>query len=326
MQKKIIKERSQAQLSTNAIERMYISMRHLFSRGFYKPMGISGESLRQSLLLLKPEIYGSIAEEKAELNGLIYVIDRLPFGIEQCRFINLTSNEGHSKSRFKAIIPAKRRRICYRIDKDQMNIEVTRGRSEIYDILTHLTFLFIESHKIAKKVLSNNEDGISRAWKIVSKVVLNNEKISQDGREILLAHVANIVGRTFEETRDLYFELETQDNPDRLFQIIYWMGQLAIDEKVNDLKRSITFSPVLRERIGHHVYGEIWANAIKKILNDQNLLERPLHIISANMHSVMNSIYAPVVLPGQIKNNNTISLFELLSQDKNEDLMEIHYP
>ena len=37
-----------------------------------------------------------------------------------------------------------------------MNIEITRGRSEIYDILTHLTFLFIESHKIGNNVLLNN--------------------------------------------------------------------------------------------------------------------------------------------------------------------------
>ena len=27
-------------------------------------MGVSGETLRQSLLMLRPEIYGSIAEEK----------------------------------------------------------------------------------------------------------------------------------------------------------------------------------------------------------------------------------------------------------------------
>ena len=48
-----IKGRTRAQESTNAIERMYITMRHLFNRGFYKPMGISGESLRESLLLLR---------------------------------------------------------------------------------------------------------------------------------------------------------------------------------------------------------------------------------------------------------------------------------
>ena len=136
------KGRTRAQESSSAIERMYITMRHLFNRGFYKPMGISGETLREALLLLRPEIYGSIAEEKAELDGLLYVVDRLPQGIEECRFINLTSDEGFGNSHFEVIIPAKRRRNCYRIDEEQINIEITRGRSEIYDILTHLTFLF----------------------------------------------------------------------------------------------------------------------------------------------------------------------------------------
>ena len=108
--------RSRAQESSAAIERLYITMRHLFNRGFYKPMGVSGETLREALLSLRPEIYGSIAEEKVELSGLLYVIERLPVGIEECRFINLTSDEGYSKSHFQAIVPPKRRRNCYRID------------------------------------------------------------------------------------------------------------------------------------------------------------------------------------------------------------------
>ena len=163
-------ERTRAQESTNAIERLYISMRHLFSRGFYKPMGVSGETLRKSLLLLRPEIYGSIAEDRVELNGLIYVIERLPQGIEECQFINLTADEGYNKTHFKVIIPPKRRRNCYRIDKDQMNIEITRGRSEIYDILTHLTFLFIESHKIKERILLNLEGNITREWRNLEEV------------------------------------------------------------------------------------------------------------------------------------------------------------
>ena len=72
--------RSRAQESSAAIEKLYITMRHLFNRGFYKPMGVSGETLREALLSLRPEIYGTIAEEKVELNGLLYVIERLPVG------------------------------------------------------------------------------------------------------------------------------------------------------------------------------------------------------------------------------------------------------
>ena len=320
MQQSKIKGRTRAQESSNAIERLYISMRHLFSRGFYKPMGVSGDALRQALLLLRPEIYGSIAEEKLELNGLIYVLERLPIGIEECRYINLTADEGYANSHFKPIIPPKRRRNCYRIDKDQMNIEVTRGRSEIYDILTHLTFLFIESHKIAERVLIEEGTDTVREWKKLEEVVLHNKKLTRNECDILLAHVAGIIGRTFEETQKVHISLGDKNNPDRFFQIIYWLGSLAISEIVDNAKRAISFSPILRERIGHHIYGEIWANNIKEILVEKQLESRPIHIISANMHSVMNSIYAPVVLPKQIKNNDPISLYILLSKEENEDL------
>ena len=73
-----VKQTTRSQESTNAIERLYITMRHLLNRGFYKPSGVSGNALRSALLLLRPEIYGTIAEDKAELNGLIYVLERLP--------------------------------------------------------------------------------------------------------------------------------------------------------------------------------------------------------------------------------------------------------
>jgi hypothetical protein len=33
-----------------------------------------------------------------------------------------------------------------------MNVEITRGRSDIYDILTHLTF-YLSNHKIRNRVL-----------------------------------------------------------------------------------------------------------------------------------------------------------------------------
>ena len=171
--------RSRAQESTGAIERLYITMRHLFNRGFYKPMGVSGESLREALLTLRPEIYGAIAEEKSELQGLLYVIDRLPYGIEECRYINLTSDAGYKNSHFSPIIPPKRRRNCYRIDQEQMNIEVTRGRSEIYDILTHLTFLYIESHKIMRQVVINDGQDVNRDWKKLESAVLKKGKLNQ---------------------------------------------------------------------------------------------------------------------------------------------------
>ena len=310
--------KSRAQESTNAIERMYVTMRHLFSRGFYKPMGISGEALRESLLVLRPEIYGSIAESKSELSGLIYVLDRLPEGIEQCKYINLIADEGYRQSHFKPIIPPKRRRNCYRIDPEQMNIEITRGRSDIYDVLTHLTFLFIESHKIADRILLD-DNKISHDWAKLEANIQKN-KLTLAEREATFIHIGNLLGRTFEEVLGAYKALATPTLPDRFIHIIYWLGKLALNERVNDDKRTITFSTVLRERIGHHLHGEIWAEHIKHILLKNGLLESPLHIISANMHSVMNSLFAEKALAKEVEVSSRVELFELLSLPESEPL------
>ena len=316
-----VKQTTRAQESTNAIERLYITMRHLLNRGFYKPSGVSGNALRSALLLLRPEIYGTIAEDKAELNGLIYVLERLPEGIEECRFINLTSDEGFSKSHLKAIVPPKRRRNCYRIDDEQMNIEITRGRSDIYDILTHLTFLFIESGKICKRVLVDGGSATIRDWDKLTEFVLSEEK-NDDEREVALIHAANILGRTFDEVGDIQNKLKTPEDPDRFLNVIYWLGKLALEEETTGNKRTITFSPLLRERLGHHLHGEKWAQIIKQTLKEKGLLERPLHIISANMHSVMNSLFAKKALAKEFPESNSLKIYEALSSEKNKKLNE----
>lgn len=312
--------RNRAQESTNAIERMYITMRHLFIRGFYKPMGVSGETLREALLTLRPEIYGTIAESKVELSGLQYIIERLPEGIEECSFINLTSDEGYSNSHFKAIIPPKRRRNCYRIDEEQMNIEITRGRSEIYDILTHLTFMFIESHKIMRNVVINEAGHTSRDWEKLSAAVLKEVELSQHEREIAITHTANILGRTFAEITQVYDRFATKDNPDKFLHLIYNLGKLAIREIIHGDKRVITFSPVVRERLGHHIHGEVWANNIKKTLHKHDLIHRKLHIVSANMHSVMNTLFSPLALKDLLKEKSAFEVYEELSNAKNKTL------
>ena len=311
---------TRAQESTNAIERMYITMRHLFNRGFYKPNGVSGDALKSALLLLRPEIYGSVGEQKAELNGLIYVLERLPEGIEQCRFINLTSDEGYGISHINPIIPPKRRRNCYRIDDEQMNIEITRGRSDIYDILTHLTFLFIESEKICNRVLIPETEKTIRDWSKLEAALQKPEELTQAEREIALIHTANILGRSFEEILEVYKKFSTKETPERFLSIIYWLGKLALEEQITGEKRSVTFSALLRERLGHHIHGERWANNIKDVLKKNNLLQRPIHIISANMHSVMNSLFAKSALLTEFSNADALDIFEALSSSGNSSL------
>ncbi|MEM1134283.1 MAG: hypothetical protein AAGI07_00480 [Bacteroidota bacterium] len=313
--------RTRAQESRAAIERLYIVMRHLFNRGHYKPSGISGQEIVEALLTLSPEIYGSMDDNhKVELDGLVYVIDRLPKGIEQCRYVRLISEEGYDGSSFETIIPAKRRRNCYRIDRNQILIEVTRGRSEIYDILTHLTFLYIEANKIYKHSLNEKGERV-RDWKKLEEIVKGEVAIDEHNRDMAFAYLSNILGRTFEETKKAYDRFcENRSRNNGLFHVVYWLGRVAQEEVENTKHREISFTPTLRQQVGHHIYGEIWATNIKKHLLQHKLLGRPIHIISANMHSVMNSLYAYHVLTETDKNQDITGLAVELSKEENRGL------
>jgi hypothetical protein len=203
-----------------------------------------------------------------------------------------------------------------------MNIEITRGRSEIYDILTHLTFLFIESHKIQERVTLNDGADFTREWKHLEAIVLHQKEITAKEREVAIVHLGNILGRSFDEVSAIHTSFSSEKNPDRFFQLIYWLGKLAINEVLENEKRTVTFSSVLVEEIGHHIYGEIWANNIKKVLSGQGLLERPIHIISANMHSVLNSLYAQEALPEEAIGLKGFELYQLLSNSDSKPLQK----
>lgn len=310
-----------ARQSTESIERLYITMRHLFYRGAYKVNGTSGLALRELLIKLNPEIYGTIANpNKVELDGLLYVLDRLPEGIEQCSFINLTSNEGYDASSFEPIVALKRRRNAYRIDDEQMNIEVLRGRSEIYDILTHLTFFYNEADKIRQRAFEDNTKKMGRVWQKLENVVLSKEPLSQKEKEVGLIHLAYILGRTFEETQIAYNAFSWDKDPDRLFHVIYWMGKLSNDDYNGATSREVTFTTALRSEIGHHIIGEKWANQIKENLLAHQLTHKDIHIISANLHSVMNMLFSHKGLSQKLDLENEFAIYEKLSASKNKDL------
>lgn len=283
--------RTRAQESRAAIERLYIAMRHLFIRGNYKPLGVSGEAMLEALMVLRPEIYGSISDpERVELDGLLYVFQRLPRGIEECRYIRLISREGFEHSKYTPIVPPRRRRNAYRIDDEEMYIEMTRGRSDIYDILTHLTFMYVEAEKIRR----NSEDHRGRKkreWQLLETLVRRENQGEEIDLDVAYTYLSTLLGRTYEETVTACKRFESDPDVSSIFHITYWLGRLSTEEDQEQLDREISFSASLRERVGHHQYGEEWAQKIKALLIEKGLIDRPIHVISANLHSVMNTLY-----------------------------------
>ncbi len=308
-----MQERTRAQISRAAIQRLYIAMRHLFIRGSYKPLGMSGEAIMEAIMQLQPEIYGSIMDqEQVELDGLLYVFQRLPIGIEECRFVRLISREGFENTNFDPIIPPKRRRNAYRIDAQEMYIEMTRGRSDIYDILTHLTFMYIESEKIRRNS-ENHRGEKKREWLQLQEIVAREEAGEDFNQEVAYTYLSMLLGRTYEDTVLACKRFSADPNVNSVFHITYWLGKLSTDEEQEKLDREISFSSALREKVGHHYYGESWAQSIKKFLLEKDLLDRPLHIISANLHGVMNTLFAPLALRKTHQNVKLDQLVEELS-------------
>lgn len=313
--------RNRAQISRAAIERLYVAMRHLFIRGSYKPMGVSGEAMIEALTELRPEIYGSIAEpERVELNGLLYVFQRLPRGIEECRFIKLISREGYENTDFEPIIPPKRRRNAYRIDEEEMYIEMTRGRSDIYDILTHLTFMYIESEKIRRNSETHRGEK-RREWKMLEEIVRREEAGLEFNKEVAYTYLSSLLGRTYEETIAACERFSEDPNVNSIFHITYWLGHISTIESQEKKDREISFSSTLRDRVGHHVHGEKWAAAIRQAITEYDMSDRPLHVVSANLHSVMNLLYAEAAL-GKLSAKQKAELFPMLSKGENGHLRD----
>ncbi len=171
-----------------------------------------------------------------------------------------------------------------------MYVEMTRGRSDIYDILTHLTFLNIEAEKIRR----NSTDHKGREtpdWQMLREIVNKEIAGEEFDKEAACSYLSHITGRTFDETREAVSKFD-KSYSNSLFAIIYYLGQLSIEENTLEKDREISFSATLRERVGHHVYGDLWATRVKEVLKAENLIQRPIHIISANLHSIVNVIYA----------------------------------
>jgi hypothetical protein len=296
-----IQDLTSAQKARVAIQSFKTIVDTLALRGFYRPSGKIGQLLADHLINLSPEIYGSMSDPRIiELHGLEYVIDRLPRGIEQCTRIILTEEEEFADTPFEKISPLRRRRACYRISEKEMCFVITRGLSEIYDIITHLTFLYNE----AKKIHTNMKDELGNKtveWVELEKNVKEIDTLTGQALDQALWNLSIIVGRSYHETRQSYEYLEKNRKEENsnygLFSLIYHLGTLIGEEELSSNNAIIIYlKPSLMNIIGHQEYGNKWANNIKAKLKELDLHKRPLHIVSANLHSVVNLLYGYAAL------------------------------
>lgn len=319
-----MEELSKAQRARIAIHTFKTIADALILRGYYKPSGKSGEKLSESLQLFSPEIYGSMTDPRiVELDGLEYVMDRMPRGIEKCNRIILTADEDFHDTSFEKITPLKRRRHSYIVSDKEICFVITRGLTEIYDILTQLTFLNIESQKV-KGQICNKEGGTCAEWHELEESALRKKKLEGPALDQAIWNLSIILGRTYREARECYDYFETHHKKNGnynngLFSIIYEMGQRIINEhKSEDSLLTIYFTPSLQEMIGHHKYATLWAKTLKHHLYDLGFAERSIHVVSSNMHSIRNLFYGA----GFLKENGKAvpdDIYEMITKIRTAD-------
>jgi len=317
-----LEELTKSQKARIAIRLFKTTADALALRGFYKPSGTSGQTLFEALKMLSPEIYGTMNDPRIiELKGLEYVIERLPRGIEECTQIILTAQEDLENTSFEKIIPPKRRRTSYRVSETEIAFVITRGLSEIYDILTHLTFLEIEARKLLSQIQDHRGE-LSREWRQLVTIVQEEKSLSGSELDQALWDLGVILGRTFQETRATWENLEqpseTGERNSGLFRFIYNLGKRMLEEGLSrDNELMVQFTPSLKEMIGRHKYGEKWARNIHTKLHELGLDHRPIHVISANLHSIVNLLYAYGALRRTSKVKEDSDIISLILQIRN---------
>ncbi len=94
-----MEDEEKARQARLAISTFQIMSAAFLLRGYYRFSGKTGQTLENALRNLGPEIYGSMNDSRiTELNGLEYVLDRLPKGIEQCNRIVMMAHEDPLRS------------------------------------------------------------------------------------------------------------------------------------------------------------------------------------------------------------------------------------
>jgi len=324
-----MEDEERARKARLAISTFQIMSSAFLLRGYYRFSGKTGQTLEDALRSLSPEIYGSMNDPRiTELKGLEYVLDRLPKGIEQCNRIVMMAQEDLKGTSFEEIIPPKRRRLSYRVGDNEMSMVVSRGSSEVYDILTHLTFLYIEAKKIYRNV-RDEEENLSREWRRLEKHVNHGGELEGAELDKAVWDLSLILGRTFQETKETFAYLqknkEQTNSSNGIFHVIYNLGRLIEREKDSGELLEVRFTPSLVGVIMNQVYGKRWVATIKDKLTKQGLLDRPLHIISANLHSVVNLLYGYETFKGELSKKQTHDIYKSIQNfsDKGQKVKKV---
>ena len=258
-------------------------------RGYYKPGGDSGASLRRLMTKTAPALYPHAGNpDRVDVGALNYTLNRLPDGFWTIRQIQITRDISEAvQNDFPEVRTTARRRPTYKTGPRSYVTAFRGGFTDLLDFISAITCYQIESDKIRDKYrhaqLKKAEDPSHYSvWDEIDG--LNPaEEMSGERRNSLL-HALTV------EFRAEYAELKDLDR--------YLEGRLPDVVKRIALSESKGLKVVFSDTFGllavYSRRAKKWSASVHAHVKALGLADRPVYLVSSNRHSVIN-ILSPFV-------------------------------
>ncbi len=269
-----------------AIEEFETLAKGVILRGYYRPGGESGASLRKLMGVSSPALYPFVNDpDRIDTDALSYVLMRLPDGIWSVRQITVVREiEDAVAGDFLPVGTRSRRRPTYRTGPSSFVTAFRGGMSDLLDFISAVTCLQIESDKIRARYaafrakLEEDPDLVS-VWREVEAAGAGGAGEDPDRRRSVLHDLSVEFRCEYGSVKALDAALEG-----RLLEVV----KAIAGSGPRDLK--VVFS----DRFGlvgmYSRKAKAWSASLLAEVRRLGLSGRPVFIISSNRHSIVNCL------------------------------------
>ncbi len=254
-------------------------------RGYYKPGGDSGASLRQLLIKSEPALYPHARDpDRIDVGALRYILRRLPDGFWKIRQIAISRRISPDvQEDFPSVETLARRRPTFQTAEESLVTAFRGGFSDLLDFISAITCYQIEADKIRAKYArfrakqSEDPDQLG-VWNELERLAPDAD-LSREMKRSLLHAVAVEFGADYAEVKALDAALKG-----RLLEVI----MSIISSGPKDLKVVFLDSFGLVAEYSRRAKG--WVRIVNDHIERLGMVDRPIVIVSSNRHSLINCL------------------------------------
>ncbi len=269
-----------------AIEEFETLAKGIILRGYYRPGGESGSSLRKFMAISRPALYQLVDDpDRLDADALLYVLMRLPDGIWSVRQITaVRETGGELAGDFSPVETRARRRPTFRTGPDSFVTSFRGGMSDMIDFISAITCFQIEADKIrarhAAYLAKLAEDpGYFSVWNAIDDPAAPGASESDPGHLSLLHEISV-------EFRCGYGAVKALDASlgGRLVEVVRSIAASG----TRDLK--VVFSDRFGLVATYSRKAKSWTSELLSAMREAGPEGGSVHIVSSNRHSMVNCL------------------------------------